>query len=653
MKKTFLQVTFMICIGIAFSIVGCMLVSGKTNTIQNSIVYAAGSGYTIEIDTGDIDLLDDSLIRIKRIEPEPSAVPEEFLGVKTFTDVKEDTIISITASSDSVFEFKGFIYNDEDCSVIKDGIDGPELRFTVTGDIAVKVVFTENSFDTSLIISALYGVEDVPLGNSVRFKFDNGAEENYEEYTDNGLSIKPGQTLEYITFDGIDGYRFDDILIKPKGSDYKTFWLDSLNETHPQDKIAEDGTSITYNYDRPLDSNFFDDYRSINSEILIVINLEKLCKLDFVYQSTMGHVVVDESADGGVTWSEDVGTSKYFEIGTKLRVTAVPEAFQSFNGFNRLDPAETDPINGNPNVYVFSIYDNRTINLNFTANTYEIDSNLNFTASKSNFHVGETVTFTYNVPSNHEIKEWKLFNSDRTIKFGSNVVKRSGNSVSVTLTGDMLSSNGKFVLKHEVTDSLKPGVIIGIVVPSVILPLLIIILATFVIIDRRRKKVIKAALEGKWTELRTKDVGGFVSALREGKDGTVSKADIKKEMKQQKQEKKQEEKPVKQEKQPKEKPAKVPTPAKQASAVAAVTKAAPTPKPVAAAIPNLDGCAILPNRTLVDKNKKKIGTLQKDGSIADLNGRQFAKASLTTGEIMDNSNKVIGIVQEDGSIKKP
>ena len=625
MKKTFFWVTFLICIGVISS-VGCAMISDR-----NPIIYATGgeNGYTVEINIGDITLLNNNLIRIRLISPELNSIPEEHLGVQSFTDVAEGTIISITAKSDSLFEFNQFNHDIVEDDIMVDGSDS-ELRFVVNDDITVEVVFSENSFDRTLIISGLEGIEDVVLENSVRFSI-NGVSKNYEDYVATGISIAPGQTLDYIAFDGIDGYRLDDILIKPKGFDYQSFNLSSaktnkeymLNPApgNEESLVYVDGNSITYLYDSLFDTIFFDEFLSESSKILIVINLVKQCKLDFVYSADMGYPEVYEFIKGKPEPVTDI--NKYFELGIELQIKAVAKDFHTFNGFGR----STDK------VLTFNIYDNRTINLNFNANTYQIDSNLDITTSKSVFRVGETVTFAYNLSSNNDIKKWKLFNADKTVEFGTDIVKRNGNSVSVTLTGDMLV-NGKFVLQHEVTDSLKPGILAGILVPGIILPLLIVILAVFIITDRKRKKVIKASLEGKWADMKTKDVGGYINALREGQTGTISKEDVKKAMKEQKQEKKD----VQQVK-PQVKPEKATSPS--------VAK-----KPQAAVSADLLGAKIMPNRTITSNNAV-IATLQTDGSITDPKGNIIATARMTDGAILDKNDKVIGIVAGEGLITKP
>lgn len=664
MRKTFLRLTLLACIGAIFSI-GLVLVSVSKNSVVNAGSGGASDVYTVDINTGNVNLLTNELIITKVINPVVNSEPKEYLGVKNLTDVEEGTVINITAKSDSLFVFKKFVHYLEDAE-IADSVDGTgsELRFVVERNISIELVFVENSISPKLIISGLCGVEEVDLKNSIRVSIDDnpgndpvgddetpvsekdgidGVVRNYKDYALTGISIKPGQELEYIAFDGLEGYKFKDVLIKPKGSDYHSFKLSSLTDNANSDRKEINGNTITYFYYKIFNTIFFDEYLSNESEILLVINFEKTCKVTFVYSTEMANQpIVDEQLPGG-TWNNNVDINKFFDVGTKIRVTAKAKDYNTFTGFDRTKVEDTGI------TQIFDIFDTRTINLHFKANTYKIQSNLSTSVSKTEFRVGEIITFTYDVSSMKTIKDWKLYNSDKTKNFGADIEKRSGNSVTITLTGDMLK-DGKFVLEHEVSDSIKSAILVGIAVPSTVIPLLLIIMAVFIITDIKRKKVIKAALEGKWENLKKRDVGGFIAAVREGATGEVSKEDIKKAMKEQKEAKKNEPK-VKAEAAPKVKaePTK-PEPKVKEAAAPAPKKVAAKPAPTVSAA-NLIGAKIMPDRSIVIGNNV-IGNLQTDATIKDMAGKVFASARLNDGAILDMSGNAIGKITGDGTIAK-
>jgi len=192
---------------------------------------------------------------------------------------------------------------------------------------------------------------------------------------------------------------------------------------------------------------------------------------------------------------------------------------------------------------------------------------------------------------------------------------------------------------------------------------MIIVLLTFVIINNKRKRMIKAALEGKWEKLKTGNVGGYISALREGADGTISKEDIKKEKQAMKDK-------AKSDKEKAQKATEVQLEPESTTAytnthtagtrsggavsptmatgmpVQAQEEAPPAPAPVI----DLSGAKINPDMT-VTSGGRVIGTLSGDGAINDGKGNMIGKVDLSTGAVVDVDGDHVGHVGGDGTIQ--
>lgn len=508
MKKVFLRIALLACIGLIFSL---GLVFGFGVNVQSLTLYAADPSHVVSIES-DVTLLNNDLVRTRVVSPGQD--PVEYTGVQSF-NIVQGSVISVFARSDSSFEFQDFTTEGLLSGDIKFQSTS-ELRFTVNRNIRISVNFNERIINERLIISGLNGNLDVPLGNTVRLSI-NGAEITYGE---NAIPIEKFQTLDSITFDGIPGYRFDDVSIKLKfpylGNRFESF-------EYKQKQVS--GSSQTFIFDQVFNTDFFNYYLSVNSEIVIVFNLTRLHGLNVVVPNQgMGSYTVQKVLTGGALEEVNLSENHFFDSGTEFKITAVPKAYHTFHGFDRA------PFLGN--TLDITLLDNRTVNLHFSENTYQLISNLDVVTSTptSTYCVGQTVVFTYDVKANHSIKEWRI-NGDKLGKGKFTGAKRNGNSITVTLTGDMLV-DGKFDFKHNVSDSLRSGIVLGVVIPSLILLLLVAVLSVFVIINMKRKKMIKAQLIKERQGRMVRDVGGYISDLRDGKiTSSISKEDVKKEMK--------------------------------------------------------------------------------------------------------------------------
>jgi len=701
MRKMFMRISLIACIGLVFTIGG--MLSFFAAPIQNQVARASGGAVThtltvrsVDGDGNPVSLPSDELIRIRVVDPDITVKPDEIFGNITGRSVVSGSTISIIGGEDPVMEFIEF---DMANSTIEGSQITPvdrlsfERRFVISGNSTIIMVFEEIGIPYAISISARNGGNDITdqLGNSVRVSLDG----NDQLYNPNSIfRFAPMQTLDSITVGNIPGYEFSSFSIK-----LKTPVGDIRFEEFSPVRTEAGGTRHVF--EQVLDTSFFAQYLSLSSEIIIEIEFARLYKLevDFAGASeTMGSVtlykfkVSDPKGDripiAGTRQLLDHTVSNYFEADEDYEITATAkDSFHVFAGFDR-------DRNPSSNVQVRGLSDDKIITVNFRAKLYGMDSDLiavgfaeaQMNGTREEFRVGQTLVFTYEVPANNKIKSWKIKNKAGVVVATIPKGDISASGVTLTLTGEMLTGN-KFEFVHDVNQSLDDGLLAGIIVPGAVIPVLLIVLIIFMVMNAKRKKIIKAQLEGKRALKMKRDVGGYIADLRSGADtGKITKAQIKAEMKKQKGEKsdtksskpqvvqKAAPAPAATPKQPppsmpKAAPAPAPAPAPKAApapapepdapmaqvlrpsaAPATAPEPAPAPAP-APAVPRLAGTKMTADRNIVDGGGNVIASLQQDGSIADKSGKVFAKIRMTDGAIVGADDKVLGVVQGDGSIK--
>jgi len=714
MRKMFMRISLIACIGLVFVIGGMLSVFYAPLATQVAQASAVMHTLTVQVkdtDGNTIGLLNDELLRIRIISPGFATKPVEHLGALTNHNVERGSFISVIGRSDKFMMFQEFVTSGvtEDPSLPQPPapeFPASEFRFKIGGTSVITAVFKENNIDYALTISARAGAinkdtghigggVDVPLGNSVRVSVD-GTDQPYNPSS--VLGFIPMQTLDHITFNGLAGYKFESISIKLKNPNgdirYEKF-----------EPIRTEAGGTRYVFGQELDVIFFDQYLSLSSEIIIIIELTKLFKLDVAFagaSESMGTVTLVRIR-GGSRQSLDHTVSNYLEPDDRFEITATThDAFHEFAGFDRdRSPSSNALVDQR-------LLDDKIITVNFRAKLYGMDSDfvaVGFTEASMNgtrqeFRVGQTLVFTFDaLPSNNVIKSWRIRNKAGQVV--ATVPKKdiSASGISLTLTGDMLTG-GKFEFVHDVGHSLDDGLIMAIAIPGAVVPVLLIVLIGFMVVNGKRKKIIKAQLEGRRTEKIKRDVGGYISDLRSGADtGKITKAQIKAEMKKQKGDKgdskgkpqvvqkaapapmpkaasapmpkqppapKQAPAPAPEPQlfetapapTPKQAPQPAPAPAPMAQVLRPTPPPAPEPKPApapaapqAAPLPRLTGTKMTADRSIVDGGGNVVAKLQPDGSIADKDGKVFAKIRMTDGAIVGLDDKVLGVVQGDGSIK--
>jgi len=647
MKKMFWKMTLMACIGLIFA-VGCMLVTFGPSAQERTAEASTPHSVTIATSDPRIEAEQLTIIVIYPAESHLGVAPDRLFGPQTIAGLPTNTEVIVIAESCDTFEFKGFTGGETGTA--------HEITHTVTATTTITANFSLRVPSINLIIEGREGRNDVALGNSVRLSIDNEAEDRiYNEAT--GLPLHLMQRINSITFTAIQGHGFHRFMIRTKGGDLEELYRDS-EATAPVNIV--------------VDSWFINRHMIMNSddepEIHIIIELVKLHNLSIEASSLsegMGTFTVE--VDGvEVDWTNPA--NRYFESDTDVLITAIPNLFHRFVRFDAIP----NPLLELTRTYTLN--DDTVVTLHFREMTYEMDSDLDAVGSTelSRFRVGQTVVFSYEIPSNNTINRWRIRNSAGRIIADSHGTLRNinvgGGGMSVVLTGDMLTLVGEnyvFDFMHTVDDSLNSGLLVAIIGGGVVIPILLIVLVAFMVINNRRKKLIKAQLEGKRTEKIKRDIGGYVSDLRSGADtGKITKAQIKAEMKSQKGQKsdtKAKPQVIQKAAAPAAAPAVKPPPApmpKAAPAPAPEEAPAPAPAPVAppeppkpAPAPKLIGTKLTGDRTIVDGDGNVVAALNADGTITDKTGMVFASIRMTDGAIVGVDNKVLGIVQGDGTIQ--
>jgi len=559
---------------------------------------------------------------------------KSYFGEKNYYP-DEGSDITVFVSNSNSFKFTGFTYSN-----ITPTVAGNEL--TVEGiDSPCTITVAFNTTPITFDVYGFDGNQKVSLPGT--FVYDG-----------NGIavsSVVASAELKHITFVEPEGYRLDaanPISIRRKTIDGWEF-VDFV----PKSRSADGEKFI---FEQILDNDFINlnVYVSTGtSEIRIRFNLTKLYALNVSLPSSSEGLgcsfEIRQKVGGSWDAALDLSQNKYFEKGSEFQITAVyNDKYRKFNGFTG--------VAGSGNVATFTLNADRTIMLNFAAEKLQIraDSNENVTFSRSSFFLGDTLVITFDVPEHNDIKEWWI-NSKKHTGF-------SGNTLTVQLTEAWLAANGDWlndgqvlVLKNDVKTGWKDSLIAMVTIPAVAIPLLLVILIVFLTINIRRKRFIKAQLIEKRVEGIKRNVGGYVSDLRQGKNMGVTKADVKQAMKEQKQTPKTTTKAASgttAAKKGKTASAKgKPTAAKKEKTGKPVAeKSVKVSKPAKASI--MVGTSLQSDLTFIDKNKKVVATMEKDGTIKDKAGNAFASARMQDGAILDNDGNVVGLITGDGTIVK-
>ena len=483
--------------------------------VENGVMTVVG----VYIDIVEVNLIstalieDDSTLEVLTNSPVKTG---EYMklsnGAKKYY-VDKGTTFTVRASDSSYFTFGGF-------SRVGEVISQTSYTYTavINGDTTITAKFNGAKYRV-YVRGIIYNEEDgsygdyVEVGASVSFKVGEETIVNSMQ----GVLISTFNSLSNVKYNKIEGYRFVDIAIK-SGKTYSGFESDYMD-----DEFIEKCVS--------------------NGEIVVVIKLVRQYSLNVTFPDLMKNLVKINRV--GSTQQIDLTQEKYFDAGTKIQIKVEPLTnYYSFNGFTGVS---SDDIDGN--VAIITIGYNQVINLNFKAESFSLKSssaNNQFKFSKQQFSTNETIIITYNVISSNIIEDWKI--NGVSVSTWGDSARFNGNILIITLTPEFLADNkdyinlenGVFVitLNNELVTALSTGVLLAIIIPAVAIPLTIGILAIFIIINSKRKRVIRGMLTEKLHRDVIFNTGSFVQGVREGTlSGNVTDADVKQAMKDKKKKK--------------------------------------------------------------------------------------------------------------------
>ena len=246
------------------------------------------------------------------------------------------------------------------------------------------------------------------------------------------------------------------------------------------------------------------------------------------------------------TYNNGVWTStqlREFERDTVIRVVPKPHPFHT----RVQNYIEIDDWVGNRNIVLNFIPQVIILATNLQAQgngeLVPTDRIINAQGYITNLRAGARVTLVATPPSGRQVRNWTL-NGQNIFELG-NVEDIGDGHVIITLSHSWLEEQrlaqrtiedgGIFTVEFEseVTFRLTIGVLLAILLPSIIIPLLAIIVVIYLIRSNKKYKKVKAELVAENRRNITLNTGGFIRDLKDGKNvGSVTDKDIKDRMKQ-------------------------------------------------------------------------------------------------------------------------
>jgi len=574
--------------------------------------------------------------------------------------VEKGTTVVVAAASNALFTFQNFLVGGLPATTIPGSeviVNGDRLILVIQDTPrAVTVNFTPVPF--SVPIQGLnqdnYG--SVSLGN-ITTTVTNPA----------GVTVGAGQIVAdgtlRIAFENRSdanlksfSIRKRDDLIKNPNESYTDFGMNSP-------EVTETATHTIF--EKILDVPFLRGHHSRNpNSISVVLFFTDLFELN-VNVNGVGDYEVRRKNESQPT------NDRYFAFDEELVLTAknVPGSFYSFTGHPGLSSSVM--------ARDIKITSNVTVGLDFRADIIRIkaSSSKKYSHSHTTATVGQTIDVAYDLSSSRRIKEWKIGGKKYSAYGNSGDIKRSGSTLIITLSPELLShsnlwKDGELVLNNKVKDTLKGPIMFLIFCAAVLVPGLVGLAAYLFLKDMKRKKFIAAQLTDKRREGIKRDVGGYISNLRDGTDkGEITKADVKQAIRDEKDAKKhggvvQSSTP------PPTSHATPPPPPPAQPAAPAQSSYTPPPSPQPSASPQpqtptstfgmgsqqiaeyLHGSSLKPDMSIV-KNGTVIATMTRERTVMDRAGKVFATARLQDGAFVDKDGIVVGRITGTGTIEKP
>lgn len=422
------------------------------------------------------------------------------------------SVISISVSVEDDYEFAGFV-----------GVAGinqfdTSLELTVTGTINITAVFKHKEYNVLVESkdSAKTPVKIVDFTDAIIGTLNASGNKTLADT----LDIARAEIIA----GNVTGYIFTGFTIKNAVGDIVEISSDAITDE-----------LLKANLDASAVGNF-----------IITANFIKIYKLSTAVSEdslSMGDIYV-YIVEGD---QETLTDKREFGYGTELKVKAkVKEgaaAYFEFDGFFGKRDGE-----GNAAELSFIIDLNRTITAHFKAKPFTLSGNLKTKGTgklaidneaNPNLILGDTVVLMANPGSGKVVKNWtvngvKIKDLEKNSKYEVSV---SENNVTIVLTSEWLTDYGT-EMNSLVEFKMSGAIMMAILIPSIIVPLLLILFAIYFINYRRKMAIVKKHLQEENRTKVTRGVASFIEDIREGKNvGQVTKEDVKQAMKKKKDDK--------------------------------------------------------------------------------------------------------------------
>jgi len=397
----------------------------------------------------------------------------------------------------------------------------------------------------------------VPYFNFAGFTV-NGEEKNSAAYTINYLDgdytvsaqfDKIAYTLDVVGLNSFGGIIPSNCTVTVNGAETTQFYIgDTIkielsSQTDFNNFTVKKAASQSYDnltssngtFEKTVNAKFLDDYLNLNSKIVrIAANFANKYNLSIALENdSLGGYTV--SANGGTPLTPNGNFNYTYDYGTIITIVVQPSKYAAYN-YSGVYSGEKQ---GDRITIVLNSMD-RNITLSFKPLTFNLtDKTQNIKgysiSTLNNLKLGDKIDISVGLGDNDEIKSWTI-NGINVLNNLLSDAKYSKGKLEITITPEWLDRfQNDGGISNQVQTGMKTSLLMLIIIPSVAVPVLAVILIIFFVANARRKKFIKAELTDKVRTDATRNVSGFVTDLREGKDvGQVTDEDVKREMKKKK-----------------------------------------------------------------------------------------------------------------------
>lgn len=428
------------------------------------------------------------------------------------------SIVTLYASNTNSFTFREFVINNSAPSN-----KSHVIEMNLQSNLDINVKFITSTFTLFMVGRDQFGNE-FDLGANLRVSVNGGS---YSNGVPEGMPVSALRTLRFAhdatTLDA--QYTFKQYFVQGfRGASNDTVATSSALETR----------AFT------IDDTFIRDHSSGRGQIYFVVDVIRKFALTVTYSSPHAGY---SKVNGEVY---DPTQTYYFNEGDEINFEAITNPYHTFIAFDGA------PTNNNASEKAFSKItvgsSDIGVHLVYEAWVFKIDETENFLLNHTTISVGTTLTIRYSGPNSSNISNWTI--NGKPLSYFDATRERRQPIVNVEVTAAFLdhffdSANSNWIttadgvrtlkFDNKITTSMGTGTLIAIITPSVVIPLTLCILLYFVLVNNKRKKIIRANLTEKMRTEHRMNTGSFISGLRDGThSGQVTNEDVKRAMKEEK-----------------------------------------------------------------------------------------------------------------------